>query len=125
MSFDDITIGDAKRLAAMFATPAQPTTTTIQYPVGRVVLVRANRAGVWAGTLESAVGDRLRLVGARRLWSWTGALECSVLAVRGPSSAKAGDPTTVILGQSAEVIEVHEMSDEAWRIVCGIAPWSR
>ena len=93
--------------------------------IGTPVLVRANRAGVWMGTLAAAEGDVLRLTGARRLWSWTGALDASVLALRGPTGGRFGDPTDVILGPSAEVIEVHVASPAAVASVMGAPPWAR
>lgn len=140
MNIDDLTLGEAKRLAAALApllgapaapvpAPAAPVPAPVDpapssYPVGRRVLVRANRAGVWAGLLIEAAGDRLTLSG-RRLWSWSGALECSCLAVEGPLDGRLGPTTRVILGLSAEVIEVHLMADAAWAAVERIAPWSR
>lgn len=126
-NIDNLTIAEARRLAALLAPllgELAPDPSD-QYPVGELVLVRANRAGVWAGLLASANGNVLRLEGARRIWSWTGAMDCSVLAQRGPETAKLGDISNVTLGASAEVIEVHEMTALAWAVVQGGAAWSR
>ena len=91
--------------------------------IGKNVLIRANKAGVWLGLLLEADGHILKIEG-RRLWSWRGALDCSVLAVRGPTSAKAGDLTTVVLGPSAEIVEVHAASEAAAIAVSALPEWS-
>lgn len=71
MNLDDLTIGEAKQLAAMFAanTPAAPTKG--QHPfVGRYVLCRCYSAGVHTGDLVSVDGDTVILKNSRRLWKW-------------------------------------------------------
>ena len=55
------------------------------------VIVRADRAGVFAGTLKSKDGSEVTLINARRLWQWAGAASLSQLAMEGvkiPSESK-------------------------------------
>ena len=68
MNLDDITIGQARQLAAMFSSqPAGPQ----PHPfVGQFVICRCSSAGVHAGVLQSQDGDQAVLTDARRLWSW-------------------------------------------------------
>ena len=68
---DDLTIGEAKALAAMFSgcdAPAAATKTNDL--VGQKVIVRAYRAGVHYGELVSVEGECVTLKNARRLWYW-------------------------------------------------------
>ena len=50
---------------------------------GKYVVVRCNRAGVFAGTLESHEGQQVVLRGARKLWKWSGATETLQIAAEG------------------------------------------
>lgn len=49
----------------------------------KYVIVRGDRSGVFAGTLESQNGQKVVLSGVRRLWRWHGATECLQIAVEG------------------------------------------
>jgi len=66
---DDLTIGEAKALAALFgaAAPAASPATSL---IGEKVIVRAYRAGVLYGELVSVAGETVTLKNARRLWYW-------------------------------------------------------
>lgn len=71
MNIDDLTIGQARELAAMFATSSTPAQAAQPHPfVGRFVICRCHSAGVHAGILVSQHGDQAVLKDARRLWSW-------------------------------------------------------
>ena len=50
---------------------------------GKYVVVRCDRAGVFAGTLESHDGQQVVLHGARKLWRWRGATETLQIAAEG------------------------------------------
>ena len=50
---------------------------------GKYVIVRGDRSGVFAGTLESQNGREVVLTGVRRLWRWHGATECLQIAQEG------------------------------------------
>lgn len=69
MNLDDLTIGQAKELAAMISgskAQNQP------HPfVGKYVICRCYAAGVHAGYLVSQDGDNAVLRDSRRLWQWT------------------------------------------------------
>ena len=51
--------------------------------VGKYVIVRGDRSGVFAGTLVSQEGRIVELQNVRRLWRWNGATECLQLATEG------------------------------------------
>lgn len=70
MSINDLTIGQAKELAALLNAS---TSTAVTHPfVGRYVLCRCYSAGVHAGILVSVSsnGEQVILKNSRRLWSW-------------------------------------------------------
>ena len=51
--------------------------------IGKYVVVRGDRSGVFAGTLESMDGQKVVLTQVRRLWRWYGATECIQIAMEG------------------------------------------
>ena len=55
---------------------------------GKHVIVRGDRSGVFAGTLESQEGQKVVLRNVRRLWRWYGATECLQLATEGVKRPK-------------------------------------
>lgn len=127
IDLDSLTIGEAKRLASLFggATTA-PSASPFAPLVGKVALVRSRGSGVWAGLVESAhegaAGHAITLSNARRLWSWTGAGECSSLALTGPTGGKIGPVCAPIV---AEVMEAHLMSSAASDALVKVAPWTK
>jgi hypothetical protein len=77
MNIDDLTIGQAKALAAKFSqSPAH----LDNGMVGKYVIVRCHNAGVHAGTLESYSGREAVLTNSRRLWYWKPADKKSFLS---------------------------------------------
>ena len=51
--------------------------------IGKYVIVRGDRSGVFAGTLVSQNGREVELKNVRRLWKWYGATECLQIATEG------------------------------------------
>ena len=106
MNVDDMTIGEAKKLAAMFSgqTEEQPSPM-----IGKYVIVRCRDAGVHAGVLESRSGRSCVLNNSRRLWYWkpaNGACFLSGVATEGlHSDSKVGAPIHVELTENCEIIE--------------------
>lgn len=59
--------------------------------IGKYVIVRGDRSGVFAGTLESQEGQKVVLTNCRRLWYWSGAASLSQIAkdgVKNPDNCK-------------------------------------
>ena len=69
MNIDDLTVGQARQLAAMFA-PAQTPPQTPHPFIGKYCICRCTGAGVHAGEVISVDGDRAILRNSRRLWQW-------------------------------------------------------
>mgnify|MGYP001365096419 CR=1 FL=1 len=87
MNINDLTIGQARELAAMFAS-ATPSVAPHPF-VGKYCICRCTGAGVHAGTLTSVDGDTAILTDSRRLWSWT-AQEGVALSGVAQTGIKAG-----------------------------------
>lgn len=56
--------------------------------IGKYVIVRGDRSGVFAGVLESQNGRQVTLRQVRRLWRWNGATECLQIAMEGVKKPK-------------------------------------
>lgn len=98
MSIDNLTIGEAKQLAAMFANANA--SSRIQGN-GRPVIVRSRDAGVQFGYLESYEGSTVHLRNARQMWSWTAAeggtlLDCATHGVKAGRFSTTCASVTVI-----------------------------
>lgn len=100
----------------------------IEKLLGEKVIIRADRAGVFYGTLNEVeqLGDKLQveLINLRRLWYWAGAASLTQLAVEGTKEPLACKftitmPSAVIQG----VIEVLPCSKAAIKSIEEIAPW--
>jgi hypothetical protein len=90
----------------------------------RYVIVRSERAGVFAGVLVSRIGQEVILKYSRRLWYWKGAASLSELAVTGTSDPKGCKfPVEVPNHEIIGVIEVLDVSDEARKSIASVPIW--
>lgn len=92
--------------------------------IGKKVIIRADRAGVFYGTLKAKEGDEVELTNCRRLWYWDGAASISQLAVDGTSKSQNCKFTVtveeiVILG----VIEIIPCTEKAIKSIEGVDVW--
>jgi len=117
MNLDDLTIGEARKLAALFGNVAPVTPAAHPYAalVGRTVVVRSHLSGVWHGTLAAVSGTSgVSLTGARRAWQWAGAASCSGLAIRGPTGGKIAGPVDVVIPETIEIVTSSPEAVAAW-----------
>lgn len=118
MNIDELTIGDAKKLAAMLRgeDAAAPIDTGM---VGKYVIVRCRDAGVHAGELVAHNGRECVLNESRRLWYWkpaNGAAFLSGVASEGLDEAsKVGAPTRIHLTENCEIIQTTEKAEKSIR----------
>lgn len=94
--------------------------------IGKKVIIRADRAGVFFGTLVRRGGQEVELKDCRRIWYWDGAASLSELAVSGtnrPHNCKftVTVPSIEVLG----VIEVIPCSEKAIENIEGVEVWKR
>ena len=103
MNIDDLTIGQAKALAAQFTSGASAVPSTPGN--GRPVIVRSRDAGVQFGYLDRYEGSTVYLQNARQMWSWTAKsggtlLDCATHGVKsGKFSGAAG--AVIVIGACA------------------------
>ncbi len=88
------------------------------------VIVRCDRAGVFAGHIKSREGREVTMTDVRRLWYWDGAAFLSQMAVDGvkkPFNCKfsVAVPEMTLL----EAIEIIPCSSKAERSIRGVAAW--
>lgn len=100
----------------------------IERLIGKRVLIRADRAGVFYGTLNEVepLGDKyqVELANCRRIWYWDGAASLTQMAMEGvkrPSACKftMWQDSIVVNG----VIEVLPCTKEAMDNIEGVRPW--
>lgn len=121
MNLDELTIGQAKALAAMFSA-ANPAPTAANSPLlGRYVLVRCRDAGVHTGVLESIDGRTCTLTDSRRLWYWKpadGQKFLSGVASAGlDASSKVGAPLErIMLTENCEIIQCTTKAEASIRL---------
>ena len=94
--------------------------------LNKKVIIRADRAGVFFGTLKEKNGSEVTLTNVRRLWYWDGAASISQMAVDGvanPDDCKftVTVPEAVVLG----VIEIIPCADKAIKSIEGVKAWKR
>ena len=91
---------------------------------GKYVIVRSDRAGVFAGVLESLEGQKVTLSNCRKLWFWSGASETLQIAkegVKNPGRCKftmVVDRITIL-----DAIEVIPTTAEAEANIKAVPVW--
>ena len=98
--------------------------------IGRKVIIRADRAGVFFGTLvsktDTPAGVEVEMQDSRRLWYWDGAASLSQLAVDGTAAAKECKFTvTVPQHVVMQVIEIIPCSEKAVKSIEAVKVWKR
>lgn len=89
------------------------------------VIIRADRAGAFAGYLESRNGTEVVMRNVRRLWYWSGAASLSELAINGtkkPTECKFPAPNAKII--ITGVIEIIPATETARKVIEGVKVWA-
>ena len=114
MNINDLTIGQAKELATMFAVVAAEKPSPM---AGQHCVVRTYSAGVWIGEVVEQEGTEVVLKDALRLWRWSGAFTLSEVATKGVSDGSriATPVPQVLLTQAIEIIPTTEAARETYQ----------
>ena len=91
---------------------------------GKYYIVRCDKAGVFAGEIESRQGQEVVLRNCRRIWYWDGACSLSELAKNGtqkPDNCKF--TVTVDKMEVLEAIEIIECTAKAEKSIKGVKEW--
>lgn len=92
--------------------------------IGKYVIVRGDRSGVFAGVLQSHDGRTVVLSGVRRLWRWYGATECLQIATEGVKRPEAcrftltAESITIL-----DAIEIIPTTQEAEAVIKAVPVW--
>ena len=98
--------------------------------IGKKVIIRADRAGVFFGTLkakrETPAGVEVELQNSRRIWRWYGAASLSQLATEGTKQPDDCMFTvTVPQHMVMQVIEIIPCSEAAVKSIESVKVWRR
>ena len=86
--------------------------------LNKKVIIRADRAGVFYGTIVRKDGNEVELKDCRRLWYWNGAASLSELALSGVKRNGAQNEAARI--RKATVSRSETIRKERWRIAHGL-----
>lgn len=94
--------------------------------IGKKVIVRGDRSGVFFGTLAAKEGREVKLENCRRLWYWDGAASISQLATDGTTNP-IGCKFTVTVGEIiiTDTIEIILCTDKAVKSIEDVSEWKR
>ena len=119
MNDETMNINGIEYIRKDLATSSKPNNDTLPYRI-----FRSDRAGVFAGFLESINGQTVSIIKARRLWYWEGAASLSQLAVDGtnkPDNCKF--PVEVSRIILTDVIEILEVTSKAYSSIINVPIW--
>lgn len=92
--------------------------------IGKKVIVRGDRSGVFFGTLEAKEGTEVLLKDCRRIWYWCGAASISQLATEGVKNPdKCKFTVTVESIVILDAIEIIPCTEEAIESIEGVSVW--
>jgi hypothetical protein len=93
--------------------------------IGKKVIVRADRAGVFYGTLSQKDGDEVQLKNARKLYYWTGANAVEEIAKIGVSDS--GNQITVEVEEITvmQVIQILTCTEKAITNIENVEEWKK
>lgn len=92
--------------------------------IGKFCIVRCDRAGVFAGTVEAVDGQKVLMKNVRKLWRWYGATETLQIGLEGvkrPNDCRftvAVD--TLVL---TDAIEIQPATEAAKASIDGVKVW--
>lgn len=87
-------------------------------------IVRADRAGVFFGQIETRNGSEVTMRNVRRIWFWDGANSISQLAVDGTKKPNACKFTIMVESMTIlGVIEIIPCTTNATKSILGVREW--
>lgn len=92
--------------------------------IGKRVIIRGDRSGVFFGTLANKDGQEVELKNCRRLWYWSGAASISQIAAEGvkhPEKCKFTMHVDKII--ILDAIEIIVCNEQAINSIEGVEVW--
>lgn len=103
MDINELTLGQAKELAALFGNKTSEAEPTFTPHISKKCIVRTYASGVFFGTVVAQSGRMVEISECRRLWSWKASegISLSAVAVHGvdPKNCRfpVATPTQTVL----------------------------
>ena len=91
--------------------------------IGQKVIIRADRAGVFYGTLAAKDGNEVELTSCRRIWYWNGANSLSQLAAEGVNRSGNKFSMAIESIQVLGVIEIIPCTETAIKSIESVQVW--
>ncbi len=87
-------------------------------------IVRADRAGVFAGNIKERNGNEVTMSNVRKLWYWDGACAIEELAVNGTKKVDDCKFTITVDEMTIlNVIQIIPCTEKAEKIIKGVMEW--
>lgn len=115
MDINELTIGQAKEIAAIFGGMSTENVQTenkqgLDDFLGMDVIIRTYAAGVWFGRLAKKTGNEVILHSARRMWMWKckQGISLSEIAIHGidAEESRICEPVPMVWLEAIEIIPV-------------------
>lgn len=112
MNLDDLTIGQARELAALFGAKSNDGPFTLH--IGKKCIVRTYASGVFYGVVAKQDGRMVEMTECRRLWYWKAAsgISLSAVAVNGVDKRASKITAAVPIQTVLDAIEIIPASAE-------------
>lgn len=112
MTIDNLTIGEARQIAAMFGGQQSGTFTP---HIGKKCIVRTYASGVFFGTVTKQDGRMVEIADCRRMWSWKAAegISLSAVVLNGVDAPNCIFPAAVPTQTVLDALELIPASDRA------------
>lgn len=91
--------------------------------LNKKVIIRADRAGVFFGTIVRKDGNEVELTNCRRIWYWSGAASISELAESGVNRQGSKFSVTVKSITVLGVIEIIPCTEKAIKSIEAVPVW--
>lgn len=91
MNINELTIGQARELAALFGKGSNEGSEGLNTMIGQKAIVRTYSAGVWFGEIAEKSGNEVIVKNARRMWKWWAAegISLSAVAIHGVKQSES------------------------------------
>ena len=91
--------------------------------LNKKVIIRADRAGVFYGTIVRKDGNEVELTNCRRIWYWNGAASISELAESGVNRQGSKFSVTVESITVLGVVEIIPCTEKAIKSIESVPVW--
>lgn len=94
--------------------------------IGKKVIIRGDRSGVFFGTLVAKEGTEVKLQDCRRLWYWDGAASISQIAVDGVTKPDNCNFTVAVSEiVITDAIEIIPCTEKAIKCIEEVSVWKK